>query len=80
MEELVDEMTCSNKKKIIENKTNTLSDAVIKKQFDLNGMFPLDQLNSILEQNKIDFITETLNPESDYKNIVKEVTIEKITR
>jgi hypothetical protein len=57
MEELINEMTCSNEKETIENETDTVSDIVVKEQFDLSSIFPLDQSNSILEQNKIDFIT-----------------------
>jgi hypothetical protein len=42
IEELIDEMTCSNEKKTIKNETDTLSDVVVEEQFNSSSMFLLD--------------------------------------
>jgi Helitron helicase-like domain at N-terminus len=77
MDELIEEMTCSNEKQNTENEHDLFSDSIVEEQFDSSGMFPLDQSSSILDQSKIDFITGALDPGSD-RNTLGDVTVGEV--
>jgi hypothetical protein len=52
----------------------------VEEQINSSGMFPLDQPSSILDQNKIDFITDALDPENDRKKTLGDITVGQVSQ